>query len=201
MRALNRNQPRKTDTTLQSALSTNVAEKYQTAYIALLGGLLTNSRTVGFPTSLEVQNTPLFYVGASWEELGSTVFENRKFRPSVSYSLLFGHFTGAVISDILANVRFQANLGYTVYQNDPVGLYPFLGIGAQRVRVDNTSAAVQLFAQGGLGIDYFLPQSPVLIGLRSGYIYTANPFSGGSTPRISNQHGFLCQVYVGFRIL
>jgi hypothetical protein len=159
------------ETTGSPAIQDSSIKEYQQGYLSLQSGIITNSRTIGLPESLGFQNTSLFHIGLSWEEFGSNLFENYKVRSSISYSVILGHFNGPVLSDIAANLRFQANIGYTIYQDGALSIYPFVGMGGQRVRVDNTAGTFNMFLQCGGGADYLLPRTIILIGLRSGYNY------------------------------
>lgn len=183
----------------QPARSPHTA-KYETYYLAVQGGLITNTRAVGSAESKNIENTPVFHLGISQETIGNNFFEDTRFRLSTSIGLVMSVFQGNVWSDVANNLRFQTSTGYVVYQERGVHLYPFVGLGMQRFRIDSTSAIFSVLLQGGIGAEYLVPQSPLMLGAKAGYNYTMTSLFALPKNVVPNQGGFGLQVYAGIRL-
>jgi hypothetical protein len=174
--------------------------RYQTHFIAVQAGLITNTRAVGSAESKNIDNTPVFHLGLSQETIGSAFFEDSRFRSSYSLGVVGGAFQGNVWTDIANNLRFQTSTGYIVWQERGLNLYPYIGIGAQRFRADSSNGLFTILIQGGIGAEYLVPQTPLLLGARLGYNYTIASLFALPKNIVPNQGGFGIQLYAGFRL-
>jgi hypothetical protein len=75
-----------------------------------------------------------------------------------------------------------------------------VGYGHQILKVapEFTSRTFALYA--GIGIDYLVPNSPILLGLQTGYNYTSPVDAVTTSQETLGRHGAFAQVNVAFHL-
>lgn len=115
---------------------------------------------------------------------------------------------GYPASSFIKNYRMQAAVGYNVITEASYHLYPFAGIyGLQSQAINDSTDVSSIPFQLGIGGEYFIKQTPLVIGLQCSYQYTLPIFSiinnEFTTDNIVSPglSGFNAKLYVGVHLV
>ncbi|TAE29477.1 MAG: hypothetical protein EAZ92_06175 [Candidatus Kapaibacterium sp.] len=147
-------------------------------YLGASSMLTTAHRALGIPPEFAAQfgDAPLVSVGFYGVWVGDLLFKTSKLRTAASFEKILNAYPS---SRIFENWRFMAQFGYYVAEqesNKPKGLkaYPFLGYSWNLYYIDNSVRMSILSVDGGAGADWFIPQTPVLVGVQASYNHSWN---------------------------
>lgn len=163
-----------TDSTNTDSAATQV-RMYQ--YLGAISSMTTGHRTLGIPPEFAAQygDAPLVSVGFHGVWIGDLLFRSKNLRSSFSFEKYVNAYPSVRIFE---NIRIAAQIGYIVFEQNSAqtGLkaYPFLGYAANTYYIDN-GVRMRLFtAEGGVGVDYFIPKTPILVGFQASYNHSWN---------------------------
>lgn len=173
---------------------------HQVYYLGVNLGFATNTKRIDTdePVRSTIANTPLAHIGVSALIEGSYFFNDPRLRGEIRLDMLLGD------SSVLGGgYRWLVLLGYSAVQTPSWDVYPFLSIGLQHYKIQEQVSIHHYMTTVGMGTDYKIPQSPFMVGLRSGYHHTfpLSSVSGLSEVLAKSAGGFAVQVFVAVRIL
>jgi hypothetical protein len=182
----------RTDTTKQDPSRVRMIQ-----YLGVASSMSANQRSIGIPTEYAKQygNEPLVGFGLYNVWIGDLLFKTNKTRSSITIEKLLNVYPS---SRILENIRFSFQMGYYVYEQPNFKAYPFLGVGSNFFYVDSGVRLNITYVEGGAGVDYFIPKTPLMIGLQASYSHGFNIYAPQDIP--NNQSGFTARAYISVYI-
>lgn len=182
------------------SLQKSTAPRPQVFYLGVNLGLATDTKRIDTeePVRSTIANTPLAHIGVSALIEGSYFFNDPRLRGEIRLDMLLGD------SSVLGGgYRWLVLLGYSAVQTLSWDVYPFLSMGLQHYKIQEQVSIHHYKTTVGMGTDYKIPQSPFIVGLRSGYHHTfpLSSVSGLSEVLAKSAGGFAVQVFVAVRIL
>ena len=94
----------------------------------------------------------------------------------------------------------QSWFGYSVVDNDLFRVSPTIGFGSYNFRgVDGAPDVSNVSLNAGVGGEFFIPESRIMLGVRGGYQHTFS-FPDGSSPTSVNNGGAFLQIRTGIRL-
>ncbi len=154
--------------------------------------LTTGHRTLGIPPEFAAQfgDAPLVSFGLHGVWLGDLLFKTNKLRTSYGIEKILNAYPSP---RILENIRFAVQFGYYVFEQEMTqkGLkaYPFLGFSSSIYYVDNGVRLSVASVEGGAGVDWFVPQTPLLVGIQASYNHSWNL---RAAQNVANNVGGVC---------
>ncbi|TAE29478.1 MAG: hypothetical protein EAZ92_06180 [Candidatus Kapaibacterium sp.] len=146
-------------------------------YLGASSTLTTAHRALGIPPEFAAQfgDAPLVSVGFYGVWVGDLLFKTNKLRTSFGIEKFLNAYPSP---RILENIRFPIQFGYYVFEQETTrkGLkaYPFLGFSSSIYFVDNGVRMNIISVDGGAGADWFIPQTPLLVGIQASYNHSWN---------------------------
>ncbi len=161
-----------------SADTTRIAMRQHFGISSSLG---LNQRSVGLPEEFRAKygNEPVIGIGISSMSWGDLLFQTSKLRWGVSLHKLLNTFPNARIFE---NLQTDIQCGYAVLETPTLKVYPFLGVGTTTIALDSITRIAFLNVNGGVGAEYFLPNSPIVLSLQAAYNHTFNILARGNVP-------------------
>jgi hypothetical protein len=89
--------------------------------------------------------------------------------------------------------------GYSVFENEMLRISPTIGAGLYRFNDNAMPEFRNVFVSAGVSGEFFIPNSPIMLGLRAGYQHNFG-FSAASDVARSNAGGIFVQVRTGVRL-
>lgn len=173
---------------------------HQVYYLGVNLGFATNTKRIDTdePVRSTIANTPLAHIGLSCLIEGSYFFYQPRLRGEMRFDMPLGGSNP--LSD---GYRLLTLLGYSVFQTASWDIYPFLSLGLQHIKIQEQVTVHHYLTMMGVGADYKIPQTPFMVGLRSGYHHTfpLSSTSGFSNVLAKSAGGFSMQAFVAMRIL
>ena len=163
-------------------------------YLGVSGTSLLNQRTVGLPEQYAAQigNTPLLSLAISSIYWGDLLLRNNNIRLQISLEKFLNAYPSPKLFE---NFRAGMELGYAVLETPSLKVYPFLGYSQSLFNVDSLARVFLLNANAGVGVDYFLPRTPLLFSLQASYNHAWNGRAAADAPS-SNQPGLAVRANV-----
>lgn len=181
------------------SLQKSIAPRPQVFYLGMNFGFATDTKRIDTdePVRSTIANTPLAHIGLSALIEGSYFFYDPRLRGEVRLDMLLGD------SALGGGYRGLVLLGYSALQTPSWDVYPFLSIGSQHYTIREGVSIHHYLTMVGVGADYRIPQSSLMVGLRSGYHHTfpLSSTSGFSNVVAKSAGGFAMQAFVAVRIL
>lgn len=190
----NKAQTQVSDTTRVVRLD-SVQRPYSMQYIGVSSTLGTNQRSVGLSREFAERygDMPLASIGISAIIVGDLLFKLNNLRIQANIEKYVNTYPS---SKLLENIRADFSLGYYLWEYQNIRTFPFLGAGSQMFFLDAGIRKLAMTVEGGIGVDYFIPSSPLLVGFQASYNHTFNVFNVPGV--VSNQPGFNMRVHLSF---
>jgi hypothetical protein len=175
------------------SLRTDTNRPFIRQYIGVSSSFSVNQRTVGIPEPFASQygNMPLVSFGIHSVNIGDLLFKTNKMRVSASAEKILNAYPS---TRLLENFCGSFQLGYYVYEQPNFKAYPFVGFGTSVFFIDNGVRLSTFSLDGGVGVDYFIPKTPLMLGLQAVYGHLFNLRAAQGTQ--SNQPGFTARATV-----
>ncbi len=179
------------------------SDSLQSLYVAVSGNFSTNTRNV----SIGVQDDqPTTIFGISFASIGHKFFHSRRLRTFIHLEKIMN---GYPASSFIRNYRMQAAVGCNVITEASYHLYPFAGIyGLQSQAINDSTDVSSIPFQLGIGGEYFIKQTPLVIGLQCSYQYTLPIFSLTNNDQFTTDKiaspglsGFNAKLYIGVHLV
>jgi hypothetical protein len=182
----------RTDTTTQDPSRVRMIQ-----YLGAVSSMSTDQRTIGIPSEFARQygNAPLVGFGLNILWIGDLLFKTNQLRSSFTLEKLLNVYPSP---RILENFRGSFQIGYYVYEQPNFKAYPFLGFGSSIFYVENGVRLNISSAEGGIGADYFIPKTPLMLGLQAAYSHGFNIRAPQDVA--NNQSGFTARAHVSIFI-
>jgi hypothetical protein len=182
----------RTDTTKQDSSPVRMIQ-----YLGAVSSFSTDQRTIGIPAEFARQygNAPLVGFGLNNVWIGDLLFKTNKLRSSITIEKLLNVYPSP---RILENIRFSFQMGYYVFEQPNFKAYPFLGFGSSIFYVENGVRLSVTSVEGGAGADYYIPKTPLMIGLQAAYSHGFNIRAPQDVA--NNQSGFTARAHVSIFI-
>jgi hypothetical protein len=190
-------QPSSTDSTRTDTSTQDPSRVRMIQYLGVVSSMSANQRSIGIPAEYAQQygNAPLIGFGLNNVWIGDLLFKTNKTRFSTTIEKLLNVYPS---SRILENIRGSFQMGYYVFEQPHFKAYPFLGFGSNIFFVDNGVRLSIYYAEGGAGVDYFIPKTPLMFGLQAAYSHGFNIRAPQDIA--NNQSGFTARAHVSLYI-
>lgn len=142
-------------------------------YLSASSAIRTNLRTVGLPEQFSTQfgNAPVAGVGIGILYWGDLLFRTSKLRTVLTLGKSLNVYPSA---KLFANSYLECQIGYAVWETPALKAYPFIGYGFSDFWLDSVSRLLAFSGEAGVGVDYFLPNTPLVVTLQAGYNHAFN---------------------------
>jgi hypothetical protein len=142
-------------------------------YMSASSAMRTNLRTVGLPEQFSTQfgNAPVAGVGIGILYWGDLLFRTSKLRTVLTLGKSLNVYPSA---KLFANSYVECQIGYAVWETPTLKAYPFIGYGFSDFWLDSVSRLLAFSGEAGVGVDYFLPNTPLVVTLQVGYNHAFN---------------------------
>jgi hypothetical protein len=164
-------------------------------YIGIVGSYTTNQRTVGIPPEFAMQfgNMPLMSIGINAMTIGDLLLKSKQVRSQVTIEKYLNVYPS---SKLLENIRSSIQIGYNIFETPIINVYPFVGLEIGFFNLDSLVRRSNYSIEGGIGVDYFIPSTPLVVGVQAAYGHSFNFRAPADTP--NNQHGFAVRAHISF---
>lgn len=125
--------------------------------------------------------------------------ENFSTEIQFSFSPFIGSLTKPTELSWSKNNMTQVWFSYALINYDVIRFSPTIGFGGYNLYAGQSSDMSSIFANVGLSIERFFPNSPIMIGARAGYQHNFS-FIVGSETASANQGGVYLQLRAGIRL-
>ena len=142
-------------------------------YLGVTSTMTTDHRTLGIPAEYAAPygSAPLVSIGLNVVIMGDLLFKTNKLRTAAQIEKFLNVYPSARIFE---NLRTSVQFGYYVFEQPNFKAYPFLGFGSGVYNIDNGVRLSIINVEGGAGIDYFIPKTPLLVGIQAAYQHNWN---------------------------
>jgi hypothetical protein len=142
-------------------------------YIGVSSTMTTDHRTLGLPSEFATPygNAPLTSIGINAVIMGDLLFKTNQLRTSTQIEKFLNAYPS---SKIMENWRLGMQFGYYIFEQPNFKAYPFIGFGMGFYYVGNGVRVGLYNAEGGAGLDYFIPKTPLLLGVQASYNHNWN---------------------------
>jgi hypothetical protein len=190
-------QTNSTDTTRTDTTNQDPSRVRMIQYLGVVSSMSANQRSIGIPAEYARQygNAPLVGFGLNILWIGDLLFKTNQLRSSFTLEKLLNVYPS---SRILENVRGSFQIGYYVFEQPNFKAYPFLGFGSSIFYVENGVRLSVTSVEGGAGADYYIPKTPLMIGLQAAYSHGFNIRAPQDIA--NNQSGFTARAHVSLYI-
>jgi hypothetical protein len=156
-----------------------------------------NQRTVGLLENNAAQygNGVMHSLGINAIIIGDLLFRSSRLRSQVSFDKFLNAYPSG---QLLENTRFSASYGYNIIESESFYAYPLLGISSSNFYVDTSARILLVSAETGIGADYRIAGTPIMLSVQATYLHSFNIFHAKDA-RI-DQPGFAVKAYISFFI-
>jgi hypothetical protein len=113
----------------------------------------------------------LMSIGITSVAIGDLLFKTNKLHTQANFEKFINVYSS---SKLLENIHTSLQVGYFVFEQPNSSVYPFLGLGVNIFLIDKGIRLQTLSGEAGIGIDYFIPTTPFLMGLQASYSHAFN---------------------------
>jgi hypothetical protein len=179
-------QPSGTDSTSQQKMNDTIKTEMK-YYFGISSSIATNQRTVGLPSEYHSQfgNDPVIGIGVGTIIWGDSFLKTEKLRTSMTFMKYLNTYPNP---KILENLQMDLQFGYAVIETSHLKMYPMVGFGSSIISLDSLTRIALLNLSGGIGADYLIPNTPLLLTLQASYNHSFNLRSPVDIP--NSQSGF-----------
>jgi hypothetical protein len=167
-------------------------------YIGVNGTLSVNQRSVGITREAATYfgNEALTSFGINFINTGDLLFKTSNLRLQSSLEKFLNVYPSP---RLLENIKSSVTIGYYVLEVSNISAYPFGGLGVNMFFIDRGIRLATLTLEAGAGIDYFVPATPLMIGLQASYNHA---FNNVIVPDVSNnQAGMTLRAHVSIFLM
>lgn len=173
----------------------DTAQVVMKQYLGASSVMFSHQRLVGLPEQYNFQfgNAPIIGIGITAFWWGDLLFQTNKLRWGGALAKFVNTYPSPKLFE---NLRTEFQFGYLVAETPVLKAYLYLGYGGSIFSLDSISRIFLLSVEGGMGVDYFLPNTPLVFTLQAGYNHSFNLRAASDAP--GNQPGLVLRANISF---